>query len=302
MAGGMLSDLASTFCCSSLQQTVASKSPINVIRSILRDHPESILKRDFSRGLPLHIAAAYNAPADVVRLLVDRYRQAVEEPDCLGYLPLHYAAQLHESVEVVKLLVAACPRTMFVKESKGKRPVDVCPKRKNRAIAAYLKQAMIDYNKMPTKPALVVPAVEQQQQQQQLAAIESAPSEIDLDDHVPFAPPFGESLGPPTYADDRDRVRKAVEQPNHEPALVSVAYVESIKTQTFLGDGFFGTVFKGSDPILGRDFAIKSINTEILRGGAHQELKDAMKTFKTEQEVSNRLSAFPPFDLLFRNV
>lgn len=61
--------------------------------------------------------------------------------------------------------------------------------------------------------------------------------------------------------------------------------MESIKTQTFLGDGYVGTVYKGFDTILGHEFAIKSINMEILRMGTHQELEVAVKTFKTEQEV-----------------
>lgn len=308
---------ASSFGFSKLQTALQERKPLHAIQSIVRSYPESIRRRDLDGQLPLHYAAYFHASAEVVQLLVNEYREALQEQDdqgCLplhyaamedhlgspapvevvrllvdeyreglevqnikGWLPLHYATRKNSSEEVVRLLVAACPRTLFVEDCKGKLPVDGC-RQKKPAIKAFLKQAMIDYERMPAMPGSE-PVV----QHQYLPAAESNPTEVDLDDHLPFVP-FGSSLGPP-LEQERERVRRAVEHPSHEPALVSVSYVDSIKTQTFLGDGFFGTVFKGSDPVLGRDFAIKSINVEILRGGTQQELEDAMKTFKTEQEV-----------------
>jgi Ankyrin repeats (3 copies) len=294
--GNFLSDIASTLGMSKLQQALQSNNPANVIQSIAREYPESVRRVDLNGMLPLHYAADRNASVDVVQVLIEEYREGLEVHDCYGWTPLHYASRKNKSEEVVRALVKACPRTMFAKDTSRRLPVDVCRQRKS-PIVAYLRKAMADYEKMPVlapvvpTPAYVVP----QQQPHHLPAIENVPAEIDLDDLVPYVPPFSASLdapAPTAYQRDRDRVRNAVEHVTHEPALVSVAYVESIKTQTFLGDGFFGTVYKGTDPILRREFAIKSINTEILRGGTHQELEDAMKTFRTEQEVRKGSSTY----------
>jgi Ankyrin repeats (3 copies) len=287
-------EMASSLGLSRLQVALQEKKPVFVVRSIVQTHPESVRRVDLNGMLPLHYAADRNASVDVVQVLIEEYREGLEVHDCYGWTPLHYASRKNKSEEVVRALVKACPRTMFAKDTNRRLPVDVCRQRKS-PIVAYLRKSMADYEKMPVPapvvqvvptPAYVVP----QQQPHHL------PTEIDLDDLVPYVPPFGAALdaapAQTAYQRDRDRVRNAVEHVTHEPALVSVAYVESIKTQTFLGDGFFGTVYKGSDPILRREFAVKSINTEILRGGTHQELEDAMKTFRTEQEVRKSSSTY----------
>jgi hypothetical protein len=84
---------------------------------------------------------------------------------------------------------------------------------------------------------------------------------------------------------DRARVKSVVEMGVREPALVSQAYVESIRTGVLLGRGFFGTVYKGEDSTIGHDFAIKVINREILAGGSPMDVEGAMKSFRREQEV-----------------
>jgi Ankyrin repeats (3 copies) len=237
MGCAMSSDAASSFGLSRLQQALLLNNPVNVIRGIVREYPESIRKRDLCGSLPLHYAASLNASVQVIELLVDEYRKAVEEQDYLQCLPLHYAAQsnastevvrllvvanraavevpdhlgclpLHHaaarksaSTEVVKLLVATCPRTLFVKNNKGKRPVDAYRTRKNPAVAAYLKQAMTMYRNLsfvPPTPASVG------QPQHPL----TTPTEINLDDHVPVSSahgPFSASLYP-SHQQDRDRV------------------------------------------------------------------------------------------------
>jgi hypothetical protein len=269
----MFSEIASSFGLSRLQVALQEKKPIHVIQSIVKSFPESIKRPDLGGLLPLHYAARLNASPEVVLLLACAHPEALEMADYQGWLPLHYAARKGKSEEVVRMLVEACPRTLFAKENSGKLPADVVRQKKS-AVATFLRKAMIDAERMPAQELTV--------------SVIATPTEIDLDDYVPAGGGTPAPAVPPSHnhGPDRDRVRRAVEHPRHEPpALVSVAYVESIQTQTFLGDGFFGTVYKGSDPVLGREFAIKSINTEILRGGTKQELEDAMRTFKTEQVV-----------------
>lgn len=178
------------------------------VKLLVDEYRQAVEEPDDLGCLPLHYAAQLNALVEVVRLLVNENRKAVKEPDNLECLPLHYAAA-HESAskEVVKLLVVACPRTLFVKDSKGKRPVDACRPRKSPAVASYLKQAMTKYKNLPPTP-MAAPVVQQQHGV-------TAPTEIKLDDHVPVGSshgPFSASLDPP-HQQDRDRVRRAVAHP-----------------------------------------------------------------------------------------
>ena len=74
---------------------------------------------------------------------------------------------------------------------------------------------------------------------------------------------------------------------NKHPVAVSQDYVESILTspREKLGEGFFGTVFKGSDDKLRCSFAIKAIKTDILLGGHATDFENARDTFMMEQKV-----------------
>lgn len=74
---------------------------------------------------------------------------------------------------------------------------------------------------------------------------------------------------------------------NKGQVIVTEEYVKSILTDKQLGSGFFGTVYLGYDRELQQQFAVKTINPEILSAGASspdiiQKVKD---TFHNEQEV-----------------
>jgi hypothetical protein len=72
------------------------------------------------------------------------------------------------------------------------------------------------------------------------------------------------------------------------PVSVHTNYVEAImKGQRVLGKGNFGVVVKGTDDVLGQDFAIKAIDTEVLLGGnvTKDKLERVKKEFKQEQQV-----------------
>jgi serine/threonine protein kinase len=82
------------------------------------------------------------------------------------------------------------------------------------------------------------------------------------------------------------KVKDVIEQIVSEPSAVSPSYIESILLRDKqLGKGFFGTVYKGKDSVLGRSFAIKAINKDILKGGNSEDIQQAMQTFQREQEV-----------------
>jgi hypothetical protein len=92
------------------------------------------------------------------------------------------------------------------------------------------------------------------------------------------------------HASDRKKVKDVIEQIVSEPPAVSPAYIESILLRDKqLGKGFFGTVYKGKDSVLGRSFAIKAINKDILKGGSSEDIQQAMQTFQREQEVCAKI-------------
>lgn len=290
----MFKDIVSSFGLSRLQIALQEKKPESVIQGIVLSHPDSLRRPDLEGLLPLHYAARHCASPEVIQLLVDAHPGALEIHDYYGWLPLHYAARKNKSEQVVKLLVAACPRSLLAKDTKGRLPVNVIRQNKS-PVAYFLRNATIEAQKMPSQGPPVTYAVPNKPTAVSTdtavvvassVSSSSSPIEIDLDDHVHVPTVIPPSPPLPSHDHDRERVLRAVENPRQEPpAIVSVAYVHSIMTTTFLGEGFFGTVYKGSDPILGLNFAIKSISAEILRGGTQQELEDAMRTFRTEQEV-----------------
>ena len=68
-------------------------------------------------------------------------------------------------------------------------------------------------------------------------------------------------------------------------AAVSQSYVESIRTEEIIGNGFFGTSYKGTDAKLHRSFAIKAITSGILWGGLPADMQQAEESFLTEMKV-----------------
>ena len=89
------------------------------------------------------------------------------------------------------------------------------------------------------------------------------------------------------YDDDENvEIRIGIAQQKGQ-VIVTEEYVKSILTDKQLGSGFFGTVYLGYDRKLQQQFAIKTINPEILSAGSSspdiiQKVKD---TFHNEQEV-----------------
>ena len=68
-------------------------------------------------------------------------------------------------------------------------------------------------------------------------------------------------------------------------AAVSLAYIESTRTEEIIGNGVFGTVYKGTDIALNRIFAIKAINTDLFRSGHSADVQVAKEALLTELTV-----------------
>ena len=71
----------------------------------------------------------------------------------------------------------------------------------------------------------------------------------------------------------------------NEMAAVSLSFVESTRTEEVIGRGVFGTVYKGTDIALNRNFAIKAINTDLLRSGHSADVQEAKEAFLAELKV-----------------
>ena len=72
-------------------------------------------------------------------------------------------------------------------------------------------------------------------------------------------------------------------------ASVSPSYIESIRTEEIIGNGVFGTVFKGTDTNLRRSFGIKAISTDTLCDGNSSDVEKAGEAFQKEIQVRHAL-------------
>ena len=72
-------------------------------------------------------------------------------------------------------------------------------------------------------------------------------------------------------------------------AAVSPSYIEAIRTEEIIANGCFGTVYKGTDNILNRSFAIKAITEDLFLSANSVNAPTATKeAFLTEMKVRRR--------------
>jgi hypothetical protein len=91
---------------------------------------------------------------------------------------------------------------------------------------------------------------------------------------------------PRTFEKERSKLQMVISGEQDVPVSVHTKYVETItKGQKALGKGIFGVTVKGTDDVLEQDFAIKSIDTQLLVGGSKDELERIKNEFKREQKV-----------------
>jgi hypothetical protein len=95
------------------------------------------------------------------------------------------------------------------------------------------------------------------------------------------------------FEEDRKNLRAIIEGNDVRQAVLSEEYIKFIVRQSSdeagqpkkLGEGFFGVVFQGKDPMLRGTFAVKTIRTYVIDGGSEQHLESARETFQKEQKV-----------------
>jgi ankyrin repeat protein len=268
---------------------------VEVVQYLAGKCPRALLVQNSDGWLPLHVSAQH-ASVKVVQCLADACPEALLVKLECGAVPLHVAAQ-ESSVEVVQCLADACPEALLVQSKDGWMPVDQAREynKKHPDVVVWLEVATRD--RMPKTAAAPILDSHAQNQKDRSDEPKAAPASVsDLRElhnvltHPAMEPPSNEPTAmlapdPDSFKQDRTRIRQTMDDPRHEPALVSGEYVESIRTAAFLGDGYFGTVYKGTDDVLAQEFAIKSIHPNILGGGTKEDIKKAMGTFRREQEV-----------------
>ena len=94
----------------------------------------------------------------------------------------------------------------------------------------------------------------------------------------------------PNVARIRAELAAGLQGSGHLPLELCEEYIDHFDTRMKLGSGFFGEVFLARDKNLNRDFALKIINSELLRTGHDKNLHHARRTFVTEIEVSKDAS------------
>ena len=227
----------------------------------------------------------------MIDLLVRQHPDAIKKKNKKGILPLHLAcARKGQSLKVIQLVVQRQPKLISERAHNGKTPLD------------YAKHHAGDSG---TDPKIV----------EWLEAVASG--QINLANLPPALPKLYPGHGekethgpnplPVTVVDttvvDKDiakvhaaaanneeitRDRKsvlAVLVGQNEMAAVSLSFVESTRTEEVIGRGVFGTVYKGTDIALNRNFAIKAINTDLLRSGHSADVQEAKEAFLAELKV-----------------
>ena len=84
----------------------------------------------------------------------------------------------------------------------------------------------------------------------------------------------------------RLKLNAVVECLETKPVQLRSSYVEEIKTDTLLGDGYYGSVCLGIDPILGKQFALKMIKPLVIEQALANSLESIQKSFQNEIKVS----------------
>jgi hypothetical protein len=229
--------------------------------------------------LPLHLAVREESPLDAIECLHAAWPGAVrEKASCQedgksGEAPLlHLAIGNGSSMDVIEFIYSKCPeavRETFSDEHASGTPLHAAAfyNLSLDGLEFLCEQSPDALWTANAEGKLPVDLARSQGHEQVVAWLESA-----MKNKHPIE-------------DDRKRVEAVVTLASRDPAAVSVSYIEHLRTGEVLGRGYFGTVRKGRDALLRRDFAVKAINTDILAGGSKEEIERAVQTFKQEQEV-----------------
>jgi ankyrin repeat protein len=117
------------------------KAPLEVVRYLVQEYPKSLQVRNNFGNILLHIACSYEAPLEVVRYLVQEYPEALEVTGNDGYLPLHFACYSQAPLEVVQYLVQEYPESLQVSNNDGKIPLHIaCYCKAPLEVVRYLVQ------------------------------------------------------------------------------------------------------------------------------------------------------------------
>jgi ankyrin repeat protein len=123
-----------------------------VVQHLVRQLRQTLAGQTNQGWLPLHIAIFYNAQFLVIHLLVETHPMALKEKDMDGNLPLHLAGA-KANLKVVEFLVRnGSSALLYVKNSKGERPIDLARRHNNPDVAKWLEMRMRDFL-VPTRSA-----------------------------------------------------------------------------------------------------------------------------------------------------
>jgi Ankyrin repeats (3 copies)/Ankyrin repeat len=230
----------------------------SVIQFLINEYPLAVQQKDNDnvRYYPLHMACRYNQSESVIKLLVKEHPLAVKEKDKNGRYPLHIACKTNASIKIIQFLVTQWNNALVTNDNNGKTPLD------------YAKQPWGSH--APNK--------------------ETVQWLEDFNDHIQWLEDFLNNDTPETFltvsfSDIRSGLKQIMEGHTIEPISVSVDYVNAIKTDTFLGEGCFGTVYEGFDNVIDKKFAIKVLNLKILQGALPVVIESMIKSFEVEAMV-----------------
>jgi ankyrin repeat protein len=91
-----------------------------VIRVILQENPDIVMKKDLKGNTPIHLALCQDIESNMVKLMLDACPRVAFEKDKEGLLPLHVACRhCADNNELIKILIEANPAATLSRTKMG---------------------------------------------------------------------------------------------------------------------------------------------------------------------------------------
>jgi serine/threonine protein kinase len=268
-----------------------NKAPLEVVKWLVDQWPESLCEVNNYGSIALHRACFSGAPPEVIHYLVQQWPESIKRTTNDGDLPLHLACGSGAPMEIVECLVKEWPSSVEQKDNEGKTPVDMAKQpftfyKPSPQVVTYLESVgkiSSARTTMPQRNTTSAPVVKETAVEKALSPKpEKAPSPTTPSPTTP-SPKTPTSAMP--FEKERIKIQEVVAGERDKPVSVPTKYVESIMGNQVLGKGFFGVVKIGKDDAIKQEFAIKTIDRELLLGGAKDDLERIKKDFKREQKA-----------------
>jgi hypothetical protein len=201
--------------------------------------------------------ASWNSYLEVVKYLVEQGNANVDVTNKDGRTALHNASA-NGHLEVVKYLVEQQNANVDTTDSDGRTALQLAKQFGHLKVVEYLEAARQRLKVEQDRRRLEIEQEKLQKEVAERQRIETTASQL----------------------------RLAIDRTTTNPVNITASYLKMIRTDKILGKGFYGIVYRGFDPFLQQEFAVKVIDQQVIEGASIQRVEGIQKSFQNEMEVS----------------